>query len=105
MRDDEGIHRFDADEVDELARMRGVLPVEVPGYIASRVFRCFELKMTLAQIVIEHGVSPEQVRVLYRQYMTPLGAEDPHARERREESEHEKRLTALDSRTRRRRSG
>lgn len=74
----------------------------VEGDLAAEVFRRFEAKQGIRQIVIELRVQPAKVRALYRDYVTELEAGEKEAREReqreraavemRETTEHYERL-------------
>jgi excisionase family DNA binding protein len=66
VRDRNGIHRFDAKEVANLAAKRGrSAPLaQVSGPLAARVYKAMHEGKTIDHIVIETELAPEQVLAL-----------------------------------------
>ena len=97
IKDRDGIHRFDRQEVAELAAKRGRV-TKATGDIAAQVFDLFRRGMKLGDIVIETKQTPTAVRALYLEWTTPLGAkpEDPELVEQREQASHEEMMREWD---------
>lgn len=69
-----GVHTFDPDEVEQLARARNAAPAALAaeGEIAARCFESFASGATLEQIVCDLRIPPRVVRELYIEWKTGL---------------------------------
>jgi hypothetical protein len=85
--DENGVFRFDADEVDALAReLRDAAPKKGratsrrtsvshrSGLLAARTFAMFARRWSLPRIVTATKQTPSRVRVLYHEWVTSLEA-------------------------------
>lgn len=77
--DRDGIHRFARSEVEQLAKTLGVRAAEltVTGELAADAFKLFLEGASLGECVMRTKLRPDQVRELYAEYVTPLGAAVP----------------------------
>jgi hypothetical protein len=71
-----GVHHFDTEEVDKLARTmepspRPATKARTEGETAALAFRAFDADKDLHAVVQELEVPPEQVRALYREWREP----------------------------------
>lgn len=95
-----GVHYFAAEELDEVAcsipassRARRLLD---DGQIAARVFRLIDNGKELCEIVEELEVTPQLVRILYREWKTDfLSGEEDRLRAEQDASE-ERHLRQMD---------
>lgn len=95
-----GRHYFNPADLEEL-NARQVLnkkKVETEGDLVARIFSLFRRGTTLEQIVYETRQTPEYIRELYNQYITPLGQvpEDPVAKAKEEKAEYKQENKWLD---------
>jgi hypothetical protein len=87
-----GVHYFAAEEIDEAAcsipaSSRGRRRLD-DGQIAARVFRLIDNGKELREIVEELEVTPQHVRILYREWKTDfLSGEDDRLRAEQDASE------------------
>jgi len=103
--DEDGVWRFDAAELaaEPVHRRRPARRApargkrQQAGDVAARVFRMFEQRRSLRDIVVTARQPPELVRTLYREWLTGLAdgeraraASDAHERQRRELIEDER---------------
>jgi len=66
---------FDPDEVAKVQRSPSRTTKRPPsdGELAAEIFRRFDLRQSLGEIVREFRQSPKVVQALYREWSTPLG--------------------------------
>lgn len=76
----DGVRYFRRSEIAEFCARRGT-KLGRQGQVAAAVFRAFDDGRSLASIVETFHLPPEEVRRLYRQYSTPIGAHVPNERE------------------------
>jgi hypothetical protein len=91
-----GVHHFDPDEVDELARTLGprrqrLAATRTEGEIAALAFRAFDADRDLHAIVEELQVPPDKVRALYREWRQPNLEEYETNKRKRERAEAQRR--------------
>lgn len=98
--DETGHHYFDPAAVEEFVARRILhkRKVETEGEMVARIFSLFRKGQTLEQIVYDTKQTPEYIRQLYNQYITPLGQvpEDPVAKAKEEKAEYKQENKWLD---------
>jgi hypothetical protein len=91
-----GVHHFDPDEVDRLARTLGprrqrLAAARTEGEIAALAYRAFDADKDLHAIVEELQVPPDRIRALYREWRQPDLAEYETNKRKRERAEAQRR--------------
>ena len=104
--DCDGVHRFDGQEVGELATKRG-RAAQATGDVAAVIFGMFREQKRLDDIVIATRQTPATERALYLEWTTPLGGkpQDRDAAEERDQAEHEEMMREWDREQKERRRG
>lgn len=71
--DDDGIHRFRAEDVEKvrISPTRRRKELDTPGEVAAYAFNRFRGGATARDLVVELKITPERARALFEMWMSP----------------------------------